>query len=162
MNANLDYLGSGDDGGGTHLGSGDDNGGHIWDHVRIIGDVSETQMRWLPDNTGIRFEPYGCWVEVVLSYDQSNQQDQDDISICRTCYKSDLFGTWLSIFGVETALGRLTSDLYCSKWWKSCAIVVSCLIEGFPASPPSELRISWHSNSGWIKAAFRFRTVSGG
>ena len=45
MNANLDYLGSGDDGGGTHLGSGDDNGGHIWDHVRIIGDVSETQMR---------------------------------------------------------------------------------------------------------------------
>ena len=36
-------------------------------------------------------------------------------STCRTCYKSDLFGTWLSIFGVETALGRLTSDLYCSK-----------------------------------------------
>ena len=41
--------------------------------------------------------------------------DQDDMLICRTCYKSDLFGTWLSIFGVETALGRLTSDLYCSK-----------------------------------------------
>ena len=32
-------------------------------------------------------------------------------STCRTCYKSDLFGTWLSIFGVETALGRFTSDL---------------------------------------------------
>ena len=56
MNANLDYLGSGDDngehiwdqvtiGGGTHFGSGDDNGRHIWDHVRIIRDVSETHMR---------------------------------------------------------------------------------------------------------------------
>ena len=139
MNANLDYLGSCKDNGewGAHLGSCEDYGGQIWDQhqVRIMGDMTQTHMRWLPDNTGIRFESYGCWVEVVLSYDQSNQQDQDDISICRTCYKSDLFGTWLSIFGVETALGRLTSDLYCSKWWKSCAIVVSCLIKGPPPNP---------------------------